>query len=100
MHGLALTLLQKSTYTAALYLDFHMMYGHFVGVVRVHFYFIDSFAPRYVDGERLTAEDEKAVVEKLLAYHPNSDDKIGCGLDSIMVSSGLFNILVNIWTYP
>ncbi|XP_021600224.1 uncharacterized protein LOC110605864 isoform X2 [Manihot esculenta] len=40
---------------------------------------------RYLDGERLTAEDEKAVVEKLLTYHPSSEDKIGCGLDSIMV---------------
>ncbi|KAM3710329.1 hypothetical protein ACJW31_01G021200 [Castanea mollissima] len=40
---------------------------------------------RYLDGERLTAEDEKAVVEKLLAYHPHSEDKVGCGLDSIMV---------------
>ncbi|CAL5385364.1 unnamed protein product [Camellia sinensis] len=40
---------------------------------------------RYMDGERLTAEDEKSVVEKLLAYHPHSEDKIGCGLDSIMV---------------
>lgn len=39
----------------------------------------------YMDGERLTAEDEKAVVKKLLAYHPHSEDKIGCGLDSIMV---------------
>ncbi|KAL3371883.1 hypothetical protein AABB24_008429 [Solanum stoloniferum] len=40
---------------------------------------------RYMDGERLTAEDEKIVVDKLLAYHPHSEDKIGCGLDSIMV---------------
>ncbi|XP_057974196.1 protein DCL homolog, chloroplastic [Malania oleifera] len=40
---------------------------------------------RYWAGERLTAEDEKAVVEKLLAYHPHSEDKIGCGLDSIVV---------------
>lgn len=40
---------------------------------------------RYVDGERLTPEDEKAVVEKLLAYHPRAEDKIGCGLDAIMV---------------
>lgn len=40
---------------------------------------------RYMDGERLTAEDEKAVVEKLLIYHPHSEDKIGCGLDCIMV---------------
>ncbi|KAF8406277.1 hypothetical protein HHK36_008362 [Tetracentron sinense] len=42
-------------------------------------------ADRYMDGERLTVEDEKAVVEKLLAFHPHSEDKIGCGLDSIMV---------------
>ncbi|KAG1327140.1 protein DCL, chloroplastic [Cocos nucifera] len=40
---------------------------------------------RYRDGERLNAEDEKVVVEKLLTYHPHSEDKIGCGLDSIMV---------------
>nr|GLL48912.1 protein DCL, chloroplastic-like [Ipomoea trifida]GMD99415.1 protein DCL, chloroplastic [Ipomoea batatas] len=40
---------------------------------------------RYMDGELLTAEDVKIVVEKLLAYHPRFEDKIGCGLDSIMV---------------
>ncbi|CAJ1973423.1 unnamed protein product [Sphenostylis stenocarpa] len=40
---------------------------------------------RYMDGARLNAEDEKAIVEKLLAYHPHSEDKIGCGLEAIMV---------------
>ncbi|KAF8094122.1 hypothetical protein N665_0369s0006 [Sinapis alba] len=40
---------------------------------------------RYLDGERLDFEDEKIVMEKLLAYHPYSKDKIGCGLDFIMV---------------
>ncbi|KAK7291082.1 hypothetical protein RIF29_05961 [Crotalaria pallida] len=40
---------------------------------------------RYIDGEQLIDEDEKVVVEKLLAYHPHSEDKIGSGLDSIMV---------------
>ncbi|PRQ27768.1 hypothetical protein RchiOBHm_Chr6g0308801 [Rosa chinensis] len=40
---------------------------------------------RYMDGEQLTVEDEKVVVERLLAYHPHSEDKIGCGIDSIMV---------------
>ncbi|KAI3522192.1 hypothetical protein L1887_11675 [Cichorium endivia] len=40
---------------------------------------------RYMDGERLTPDDEKMVVEKLLVFHPHSEDKIGCGLDSIMV---------------
>ncbi|PNX78263.1 protein DCL chloroplastic-like [Trifolium pratense] len=42
-------------------------------------------SPKYMDGGRLTVEDEKAVVEKLLAYHPHSEDKIGCGLESIML---------------
>ncbi|KAL2458993.1 hypothetical protein Fot_55279 [Forsythia ovata] len=40
---------------------------------------------RYIDGERLSAEDEKVVVDKLLAHHPHSEAKIGSGLDSIMV---------------
>ncbi|XP_020267007.1 protein DCL, chloroplastic [Asparagus officinalis] len=40
---------------------------------------------RYMDGECLCPDDEKEVVEKLLAYHPRSEDKIGCGLASIMV---------------
>ncbi|XP_054791964.1 protein DCL homolog, chloroplastic-like [Prosopis cineraria] len=42
-------------------------------------------SPRYMDGERLTVGDEKAVVDKLLAYHPRFQDKVGCGLQSIMV---------------
>uniref|UniRef100_A0A1D1Y4J8 DNA-directed RNA polymerase E subunit 1 n=1 Tax=Anthurium amnicola TaxID=1678845 RepID=A0A1D1Y4J8_9ARAE len=40
---------------------------------------------RYRDGECLNDDDEKAVVENLLVYHPHSEDKIGCGIDSIMV---------------
>ncbi|XP_042377634.1 protein DCL homolog, chloroplastic-like [Zingiber officinale] len=40
---------------------------------------------RYFDGERLSAKDEKEVIGKLLRYHPRSEDKIGCGLDYIMV---------------
>ncbi|XP_010540381.1 PREDICTED: protein DCL, chloroplastic-like [Tarenaya hassleriana] len=40
---------------------------------------------RYEDGERLTYDNENFVVEKLLAFHPHSEDKIGCGLDFIMV---------------
>lgn len=52
-----------------------------------------------MDGERLTAEDAKAVVEKLLVYHPNCEDKVGCGLDSIMVSQSLHNLLYNSWIF-
>ncbi|KAL8257107.1 hypothetical protein R6Q59_029148 [Mikania micrantha] len=40
---------------------------------------------RYMDGQQLTSTDEKMVVDKLLAYHPHSEDKIGCGINSIMV---------------
>ncbi|XP_006659296.1 protein DCL homolog, chloroplastic [Oryza brachyantha] len=40
---------------------------------------------RYADGECLTSKDENIIIEKLLAYHPRVDDKIGCGLDAIMV---------------
>ncbi|MED6118517.1 hypothetical protein PIB30_003262 [Stylosanthes scabra] len=39
---------------------------------------------RYKNGQQLTAEDEK-IVETMLAYHPHSEDKIGSGLESIMV---------------
>ncbi|KAA0064415.1 protein DCL [Cucumis melo var. makuwa] len=44
---------------------------------------------RYADGERLTLEDERTVVDRLLAHHPHAEDKIGCGLESIMVRSYL-----------
>lgn len=44
------------------------------------------FLSRYGDGECLSPKDENIIVEKLLAYHPRVDDKIGCGLDAIMVS--------------
>lgn len=40
---------------------------------------------RYLDGERLDFEDEKIIMEKLLPFHPYAKDKIGCGLDFIMV---------------
>lgn len=34
-------------------------------------------------------EDERTVVDRLLAHHPHAEDKIGCGLESIMVRSYL-----------
>nr|CAB3480718.1 unnamed protein product [Digitaria exilis] len=40
---------------------------------------------RYGDGECLCPRDENVVVEKLLTFHPRAQDKIGCGLDAIMV---------------
>ena len=41
---------------------------------------------RYENGGFLSPNDEKVVVEKLLSYHPRADEKIGCGIDGIMVS--------------
>lgn len=49
---------------------------------------------RYMDGQRLMPDDEKAVMQRLLAYHPHCEDKIGCGLDSIMVRVNYLSILL------
>ncbi|RVX00044.1 Protein DCL-like, chloroplastic [Vitis vinifera] len=40
---------------------------------------------RYENGDRLSLEHEKFVLEKLLAYHPECEKKIGCGIDYITV---------------
>lgn len=48
---------------------------------------------RYGDGAFLSPEDQKAVVEKVLVHHPTSEDKIGCGVDAIMVSQCDFYLL-------
>ncbi|XP_057722178.1 protein DCL homolog, chloroplastic-like [Arachis stenosperma] len=42
-------------------------------------------SPRYKDGAQLTVEDQKIVAEMILPYHPYSEDKIGSGIESIMV---------------
>ncbi|KAG8049423.1 hypothetical protein GUJ93_ZPchr0009g1244 [Zizania palustris] len=47
--------------------------------------FLKIFTFRYGDGEFLNSDDEKIIVEKLLVHHPRSNDKIGCGLNAIMV---------------
>ncbi|XP_057861418.2 protein DCL homolog, chloroplastic [Cryptomeria japonica] len=41
--------------------------------------------PKYKDGELLSLEDEKEIIEKVLPYHPHAQVKAGCGVDSIMV---------------
>jgi len=40
---------------------------------------------RYESGGRLSPEHEKAILERLLPYHPEYDKKIGCGIDYITV---------------
>ena len=44
----------------------------------ISIFILDLLTVRYMDGEQLTAEDEKVVAGRLLAYRPNSNDKIGC----------------------
>ncbi|KAG6519562.1 hypothetical protein ZIOFF_023056 [Zingiber officinale] len=39
----------------------------------------------YKSGDRLIPEHEKTILERLLPYHPQSQKKIGCGIDYITV---------------
>lgn len=39
----------------------------------------------YESGDRLSPEHEKTILEKLLPFHPESEKKIGCGIDYITV---------------
>jgi hypothetical protein len=41
---------------------------------------------RYNLGERLSPEDGEFVVNELLKYHKNADEKIGCGLEAVKVT--------------
>ncbi|XP_021651780.2 protein DCL homolog, chloroplastic isoform X2 [Hevea brasiliensis] len=38
---------------------------------------------KYENGDRLSPEHERTVVERLLPYHPECKKKIGCGIDYI-----------------
>uniref|UniRef100_A0A0E0K5M2 Protein DCL, chloroplastic n=1 Tax=Oryza punctata TaxID=4537 RepID=A0A0E0K5M2_ORYPU len=40
---------------------------------------------KYENGDRLSPEHEKAILERLLPYHPQYEKKIGCGIDYITV---------------
>lgn len=40
---------------------------------------------QYENGDRLSPEHEKTIVEKLLPFHPESQKKIGCGIDYITI---------------
>uniref|UniRef100_A0A2P2JN47 Protein DCLic n=1 Tax=Rhizophora mucronata TaxID=61149 RepID=A0A2P2JN47_RHIMU len=38
---------------------------------------------RYENGDRLSPEHERTIVDRLLAYHPDYEKKVGCGTDYI-----------------
>lgn len=40
---------------------------------------------KYEIGDRLSSDHEKTIVERLLLYHPESEKKIGCGIEYIKV---------------
>uniref|UniRef100_A0A2C9U0C4 Uncharacterized protein n=1 Tax=Manihot esculenta TaxID=3983 RepID=A0A2C9U0C4_MANES len=40
---------------------------------------------KYENGDRLSPENERTIVERLLPYHPECKKKIGCGIDYITV---------------
>ncbi|KZV45172.1 hypothetical protein F511_11772 [Dorcoceras hygrometricum] len=40
---------------------------------------------KYESGDRLSPEHEKTILERLLAYHPEYEKKIGCGVDYITI---------------
>ncbi|TKY75063.1 DCL protein [Spatholobus suberectus] len=40
---------------------------------------------QYENGDRLSPEHEKTILEKLLPFHPESEKKIGCGVDYITI---------------
>lgn len=39
----------------------------------------------YQSGDRLSAEHERTILERLLPFHPHSEKKIGCGIDYITI---------------
>ncbi|XP_020547940.1 protein DCL, chloroplastic isoform X2 [Sesamum indicum] len=41
---------------------------------------------KYESGDRLSPEHERMILERLLPYHPESEKKIGCGVDYITAS--------------
>ncbi|KAL9691859.1 hypothetical protein QQ045_012286 [Rhodiola kirilowii] len=41
---------------------------------------------KYESGERLSTENEKTILERLLPYHPEYEKKIGCGIDYLTVN--------------
>ncbi|KAL7127469.1 hypothetical protein ABFS83_14G255200 [Erythranthe nasuta] len=40
---------------------------------------------KYESGTRLSPEHERTILDRLLAYHPESEKKIGCGVDYITI---------------
>ncbi|KAB1220239.1 Protein DCL, chloroplastic [Morella rubra] len=40
---------------------------------------------KYQSGDRLSVEHERTILERLLPFHPESEKKIGCGIDYITV---------------
>ncbi|XP_022768760.1 protein DCL homolog, chloroplastic-like isoform X2 [Durio zibethinus] len=56
---------------------------------------------KYKSGDRLSPEHERTILERLLPYHPESEKKIGCGIDYIAAQNvcSLFEKMENWLTF-
>ncbi|KAL0323063.1 UNVERIFIED_CONTAM: protein DCL, chloroplastic [Sesamum angustifolium] len=53
---------------------------------------------KYESGDRLSPEHERMILERLLPYHPESEKKIGCGVDYITLNN-LMSLVINLRDY-
>ena len=56
--------------------------------------FLWVFCGRYESGDRLSQEHERTIVDRLLAYHPVFDNKIGSGIDYITVMAASLSLFI------
>ena len=54
---------------------------------------------RYESGDRLSQEHDRTIVDRLLAYHPDFDNKIGCGIDYITVMPASLSLSLSLSLY-
>jgi len=54
---------------------------------------------RYESGDRLSQEHDRTIVDRLLAYHPGFDNKIGCGIDYITVMPASLSLSLSLYIY-
>ncbi|PIN02248.1 hypothetical protein CDL12_25240 [Handroanthus impetiginosus] len=40
---------------------------------------------KYESGDRLSPEHERTILQRLLPYHPEYEEKIGCGVDYLTI---------------
>lgn len=56
--------------------------------------FLLSIIHEFSDGDRLSDDDQKFILESVFSYHPDKQSKVADQLDYIMVSNADFRILI------